>query len=189
MKHFNRFCRGELSVWQQRRERMREVFSSPKMSDAECDRRYHVFMAEYEPATRAYADALPALQRLKGARLGIISNGVREQQITKLERARMLSCFSVLVFSEDAGLGKPAPEIFLEACRRAGSDPAECVYIGDNLETDILPSRELGMRPIWLERSASVAEHEDVPVISTLDSLPTVLSGARQSDASVALQK
>jgi putative hydrolase of the HAD superfamily len=181
MKHFNRFCRGELSVWEQRRERMREVFANPGMNEQECDRRYRIFMAEYEPATQAYPDALPALEKVRDCELGIISNGVREQQITKLERAGMSHFFRVMVFSEDAGLGKPDPGIFLEACRRAKKEPAECVYIGDNLETDILPSRALGMRSVWVERTAAVADYEDVPVIFSLTALPSALGRALES--------
>lgn len=176
MKHFERFCRGELSVWGQRRERMREVFGDPQLPDAECDQRYRDFVAEYEPATRAYDDAKPAIERLKNQRLGIISNGIRDQQIGKLERAGLLQFFSVMVFPEDAGLGKPAPAIFLEACRRTGKNPAECIYIGDNFETDIISSRNCGMRAVWLERSGSVAEFEDVRVISSLRELHSALN-------------
>ena len=179
MKHFERFCRGELSVWGQRRERMREVFGDPQLSDAECDRLYRDFVAEYEPATRAYDDVMPAIEQLKNQRLGIISNGIRDQQIGKLERAGLLQFFPLRVFSEDAGLGKPAPQIFWEACHRAGERPADCVYIGDNLETDIVASRQFGMRAIWLERSGSMANFEDVPVITTLRQLPAALKACR----------
>ena len=175
MKHFDRFCRGELSVWGQRRERMREVFGDPQLPDTECDRLYRDFVAEYEPATRAYDDVRPAIEQLKHQTMGIISNGIRDQQIGKLERAGLLQFFSVMVFSEDAGLGKPAPQIFREACHRAGQSAANCIYIGDNLETDIVASREFGMPAIWLERSGSMANFEDVPVITTLSQLAAAL--------------
>jgi putative hydrolase of the HAD superfamily len=153
MKHFNRFCRGEISLWEQRRARIREVFAAPEMRDAEADARYYAFVREYEGLTRAYDDAAPCLEALEGERLGIISNGARDQQIGKLQRAGLLHHFSVMVFSEDAGFGKPHHSIFLEACRRAGDDPAECVHIGDDLEADVAASHALGMRPIWLDRT------------------------------------
>src|SRR5215467_4954256 len=100
-KHFNRFCRGELSLWGQRRARMREVFDAPELSDDEADSRYRAFIGEYESLTRAYDDAAPCLNALAGERLGIISNGARDQQMGKLQRARLLGYFSVFVFSED----------------------------------------------------------------------------------------
>src|SRR5262249_2274459 len=95
-KHFDRFCRGEISIWEQRRERMRDVFGAPELSDSEAHERYGVFIREYEPQTRAFEDAEPCLAKLEGELLGIISNGAREQQIGKLQRAGLLKYFSVM---------------------------------------------------------------------------------------------
>ena len=79
-KHFKRWCLGEVSLWEQRRARMRDVFAAPEMSDDEADARYRIFIREYEDLTRPFADAEPCLQRLAGQPLGIISNGAREQR-------------------------------------------------------------------------------------------------------------
>jgi len=155
MKHFDRFCRGEVSIWEQRRARIRDVFANPAFTEPQCDARYRVFISHYESLTRAYPDAAPALAKLVGKRLGIISNGAREQQVGKLKRAGLLHHFSVMVFSEDAGLGKPAPAIFLEACRRAVEDPESCIHIGDDLTCDIEASQAVGITPIWLDRTGT----------------------------------
>ena len=176
-KHFERFCRGEISLWEQRRARMREVFGQPTLSDDEADSRYQVFIREYEQRTCAYPDAAPCLERLRGCALGIISNGAREQQIGKLRRAGLLQYFSVLVFSEDLGLGKPASRIFLEACRLAGEDPAASIHVGDSVPADVMPSRALGMQGICLDRTGRLSV--DPPVIATLAELPELL--ARES--------
>ncbi len=77
-------------------------------------------MEHYEARCEAYPDAVPSLRRLDGNALGIISDGGREQQTKKLKRAGVVHYFSVFVFSEDVGVGQPAPGIFLEACRQAG---------------------------------------------------------------------
>jgi len=151
-KHFNRFCRGELSVWEQRRARMLEVFAAPELTDEEADSRYRVFIGEYESLTRAYEDAAPCLEHLAGRQLGVISNGTRDQQIGKLERAGLLQHFSVLVFSEDVGVGKPDRRIFLEACGQAGKNPTECAHVGDDLVADVTASHALGIRAVWLDR-------------------------------------
>jgi putative hydrolase of the HAD superfamily len=172
-KHFDRFCRGEVSIWQQRRDRMRDIFAAPELSDSEADSRYCVFIRDYESRTSAFTDAAPCLEKLGGQKLGIISNGAREQQIGKLLRAGLLEYFSVMVFSEDVGLGKPAPVIFLEACHRAGEDPLQCTHVGDNVEADVIPSRAMGMRGICLDRTGSLML--DAPVITTLSELPEVL--------------
>jgi putative hydrolase of the HAD superfamily len=172
-KHFSRFCRGEISLWEQRRARMREVFAAPELSDAEADSRYQIFVQEYESRTQAFDDAEPCLQRLAGHRLGIISNGARDQQIGKLQRAGILQYFSVMVYSEDVGLGKPAASIFLEACSRAGDPPESCIHIGDDLDADIVPSRALGMRGIHISRRGNSTAAP--PVVSSLYNLPAVI--------------
>jgi len=173
-KHLDRVCKGEISIWQQRRERMRDIFATPELSDAEADSRYQIFIRDYESQTRAFDDAAPYLQKLAGKPLGVISNGAREQQIGKLSRAGLLTHFSVMVFSEDLGLRKPAANIFLEACRRAGEQPQNCSHIGDNVDADVIPSRALGMRGICLDRSTRLAVES--PVIATLDDLPSALA-------------
>lgn len=173
-KHFDRFSRGEISLWEQRRARIREVFAAPDLPQDETDRRYRIFIREYDMLTRAFEDVAPCVQALAGRQpLGIISNGPREGQLGKLERAGLLQYFPVVVCSEDVGLGKPAPKIFLEACRRAGVEPQSCVYIGDNIDSDILPSRALGMRGIHLCRNGG--PQAAPPVFASLRDLPAAI--------------
>jgi putative hydrolase of the HAD superfamily len=176
MKHFNRFCRGEISIWEQRRARIRDVFANPALTEEECDTRYRIFIKHYESLTQPFDDAAPCLAKLEAKRLGIISNGAREQQIGKLKRAGLLSHFSVMVFSEDVGLGKPAAAIFLEACRQAGENPADCVHIGDDLTADVHASIAVGFSPIWLDRlGAWVNSENSFPRITSLNNLHAVL--------------
>ncbi len=173
-KHFGRYCRGEISLWEQRRARIREVFAAPDMPEEETDSRYRFLINEYQRLTQPYDDALPCLERLADKKMGIISNGARDQQIAKLERAGLLKYFAVMVYSEDVGRGKPAASIFLEACRRAGDAPETCFHIGDNVEADVLASRALGIRGIHLSRAGSAPASP--PVISTLADLCPLLN-------------
>ena len=184
-RHFNRFTRGEISLWDQRRARIRDSFGAPELTDAEADERYHVFIREYEGLTRAYDDVLPCLERLiptspktgeRGSRrLGIISNGASQQQLGKLRRAGILDYFSVTAFPEHTGFGKPHPSIFQEACRRAGEDPCDCIYVGDDLVNDIDASHALGIRPIWIDRLGSASEGVPATRIKSLNELVSVL--------------
>ena len=177
MKHFNRFCHGEISLFDQRHVRVRDVFANSTLAEEDCDARYRVFIQHYESLTRAFDDAAPCLARLEGQRLGIISNGAREQQIGKLRRAGLLDHFSVMVFSEDVGLGKPAGKIFVEACRLSGDEPANCVHIGDDLTADVYASNTAGLTPIWLDRIVGPNTQLQVPAarLASLNDLNAVL--------------
>jgi ribonucleotide monophosphatase NagD (HAD superfamily) len=44
--------------------------------------------------------------------------------------------------------GKPTEEFFTELCRRLSAEPPWCLLIGDNLESDILGAKGVGMRTI-----------------------------------------
>jgi HAD superfamily hydrolase (TIGR01450 family) len=44
--------------------------------------------------------------------------------------------------------GKPEPIFFQELCQHLGVDPARCVLVGDNLESDIAGAKRLGMTTI-----------------------------------------
>lgn len=171
-RHFNRYCRAEISLWDQRRARIREAFGDEGLPDAECDSRYHAYIQEYESLTAAYDDAEGCLALLQGTELGIISNGARNQQTAKLERAGLLPYFSVLVFSEDVGIGKPALQIFIEACRRAGDDPERCIHIGDDPAADVMGSTGAGIQAIWLDRRNRASE-SDAPRIESLREIPS----------------
>lgn len=174
-KHFNRYCRAEISMWEQRRARIRETFGDQRLPDTECDARYRVYIREYESLTAPYADAAPCLRELREIPLGIISNGARDQQTRKLERAGLLPYFSVLVFSEDAGIGKPAAQIFKEACQRAGAEASECIHVGDDPDADIAGSAGAGLQPVWLDRRARSSVSVNVPRIESLEQLAPVI--------------
>jgi len=42
-------------------------------------------------------------------------------------------------------IGKPSAAIYRRACAQAGVDPAAAMMVGDDLESDLRPARELGM--------------------------------------------
>ena len=81
--HFERHPRGELTLIEQRRERMRDVFRSP-LSDAECDEPTDEFLRVYEANWRLFDDAVSALDAIAQRPLGVIANGFDRQQRQKL---------------------------------------------------------------------------------------------------------
>ncbi len=46
------------------------------------------------------------------------------------------------------GLRKPDVRLFLRACDDLGYEPQECLMVGDRIDNDIAPARQLGMRTI-----------------------------------------
>jgi putative hydrolase of the HAD superfamily len=166
-RHIDRFLAGEIDFAEQRRLRVREVLGRELTND-EADDVSKVYLDAYESGWRLYPDVLPCLIRLEGARLGVITNGNREQQLKKLEVMSIRGRFALIVTSDDAGAAKPDSDIFRVACGRAGVPPETSTYIGDRLNTDARAATRAGLRGIWLDRAANNPDVDNVEVIHSL---------------------
>jgi putative hydrolase of the HAD superfamily len=178
-KHARDFLDGRVSWVEQQRRRMRDLFAAqePQLSDREADARFHFYQQRYRDSWRLYDDVTGALRALAGHRLGILSNGSAAQQRAKLRRTGIEHLFSVVLISEQAGVAKPNPGIFLAACRQAQCSPHEAIHIGDHFELDATPSRAVGMRAVWLDRMRCGVAAGGIEVIHSLLQLaPRVLN-------------
>jgi HAD superfamily hydrolase (TIGR01662 family) len=81
----------------------------------------------------------------RGYLLGIIANTITETEIPDyLEADGVSSYFKTVVLSSKVGIRKPNPEIYWEAARRIGVEPAKCIYVGDNPVRDVEGTRAAG---------------------------------------------
>lgn len=111
--------------------------------------------------------------------LGIIANQHRNVR-NHMEKTWGLShFFKFMILSEEVGFKKPDREIFLLALDKARIDPSEAWMIGDRVDTDIGPSRSLGMKGVKIlhdsEMSIIQAESDfEVPDFQFNDLRPLV---------------
>lgn len=63
-----------------------------------------------------------------------------------LERDGILDLFGALTFSDEVGVAKPQPPMFLRTAERLGVEPEEILHIGDLEYTDIFGIQSLGGR-------------------------------------------
>lgn len=116
----------------------------------------------------------------KGYKLGVIANqlpGAKE----RLEAWGIGKYFEVTASSAEIGVSKPDPRIFKTALEMAGCKPENAVMIGDRLDNDIRPAKELGMRTVRIRKGPAVymkpSCDEEIPdyEIDTLSELVTIL--------------
>ncbi len=177
-KHMDRYLAGATDLQGQRRDRMRELYAGvgAGIDKREAEAAFERYLAYYRANWRLYPDALPCLNALADERLGVISNGGGDQQRHKLEAMGLSDHFDTVVISGDLGRAKPDPAIFKRACELAGRDAAECVYVGDRLETDARAATRAGMRGVFLDREGDGAV--DVPRILSLVDLHMLRSAS-----------
>ncbi|MDG6907972.1 MAG: HAD family hydrolase [Nitrososphaerota archaeon] len=106
---------------------------------------------ELEPNSmfRPYPEVRKILERLsKRHSLGIIANQHRNVRKHLENTWNIASFFRFMILSEEVGFRKPDKEIFLLALDKARAEPSEAWMIGDRVDTDVGPSRSLGMKSI-----------------------------------------
>ena len=92
--------------------------------------------------------------------LHLITNGFQEVQHTKLSGSGMEPYFETLTVSEEVGVKKPNPEIFLYALRKANATAQESIVIGDEMAVDIDGARAAGIDQVFFNPSGIEAEGE-----------------------------
>jgi HAD superfamily hydrolase (TIGR01662 family) len=137
----------------------------------------------YTPSS-LHDDVLPCLQALRdaGYRLGVIANQPSEVR-SALARDGLVGFFEVWGVSDDLGLHKPNPALFVHAVETAQVDPDRAVMVGDRLDYDVRPARAAGMRTVWVLRGeapeAPTPEQLAEPDASVPDltELPAAIAG------------
>ena len=120
---------------------------------------YHETKSELHP----YPDVVNSLRRLSGTHLvlGVVSAGLQIKQAEKLLRLGVYPFFDpeAIFISDQIGISKPNPKIYLHACSRLGVQPSKVLYVGDNPTHDIDPCNRLGIATVRCRRGT---RHSDV---------------------------
>jgi len=118
-----------------------------------------------------FPDSLPVLEEMKKSEypLGVVSDA---QKVFCLEEGEILGIsqyFKCILLSTDFGFRKPDPRLFTMACTLLATPPADVVYIGNDLETDVRGAQGIGMKAILLDREKRVRNPEPKPDFHATD--------------------
>ena len=105
------------------------------------------------PHVQSVAEMITDL-KAKGIKVGIITDGRPEGQRNKLE-ALGLDVDDVIITDELGGIQfrKPCDIAFRILLTRWRLNPADVVYVGDNLVKDFQAPQQLGMRSLWFRNT------------------------------------
>lgn len=105
----------------------------------------------HDPAT---TEAL-RLCKEHGIRTGIVSNTLVGALNREMAAAAGITPYlDVQVYSDETGHRKPGPQLILLAARALGTDPADCWYVGDNYDRDVVCGLRAGIGRTVLMRPA-----------------------------------
>jgi len=84
-------------------------------------------------------------------RIALVSNFTHAPAVEQiLARVGIGQCFDEILISGEIGVRKPHPAMFVELTRRFKLAPEEIVFVGDELQTDILGAQQAGLRTVWM---------------------------------------
>lgn len=147
--------------------------------DASFDLRKHAFFLAYEAClterTVAFEGVQPMVDRLLAAKLpwGVVTNKAERFSLPLTSAMPLFRTASAIVSGDTTPHAKPHPAPLLEAARRLGFAPEQCVYVGDDLR-DIQAGQAAGMRTVaarygYLGAGADVSAWKaDAEVLSPL---------------------
>jgi MIP family channel proteins len=145
---------------------------------------------EFRPET-LYPDVRATLEVLATRyKLGVASNNNPIQ--SALHRDGLLDYFTVVATPETAGADKTDPAYWRWVLEQAGVSCGRAVHVGNRLDSDIRPVKQLGIRTVWMLRGeappAPTREQLSEPdaVVTNFLGLPTALaalSRSRESDS------
>lgn len=129
----------------------------------------------------ASAPALLDSLRSRGVKTGVVANSWPDPGRllqADAERFGLAERLDAMVFSEEVGAPKPAPEIFLRACAELRVEPSDTMFVGDNLESDVQGAANVGMttvQALWFRADDNVAAGEpDFMAFTPMDVLNAV---------------
>jgi HAD superfamily hydrolase (TIGR01509 family) len=109
-------------------------------------------VAELEHGVEAMLGARELLERLReqGLPLGLVSNSPLRFVRRSIELAGFEDFFQVILSAHEVAAPKPAPDPYLEACRRLGVDPGPAVVALEDSPTGVAAARAAGLTVIGI---------------------------------------
>lgn len=162
---------------------VRRVLSEERIdvSDDELVRFLH---AEHDAWSRARllastTHALLETLRDRGLKVGLVSNALDPPDLLHrdLEQLGVARLLDVAVFSSEVGWRKPHHAIFDRALDALGVMPADALFVGDTLATDVAGAAALGMhtcQALWFHADEADGPEPDFRAFTQMDVLTVV---------------
>ncbi|MCX0275411.1 HAD family hydrolase [Nocardia zapadnayensis] len=163
-----------------------QVFSPDFDLDRERQARVDAGEPEWFGEDDLYPDVRPVLSSLRemGVRVGVVGN--QTKRAGGLLRGLDLPA-DFIATSDDWGVQKPDTAFFDKVIDVVAYPPEEIVYVGDRIDNDIKPAKEVGMRTAFIRRGPWGWIHRDNHdvsdlsdwIIQDLDELPGIVDKSR----------
>jgi putative hydrolase of the HAD superfamily len=137
-------------------------------------------VAYYYANIRSFAlpsdDTVQILRKLKaqGIKMAIVTNitpELLEHQHKKVAALGIAELFDEVIYSAEFGVHKPDRRIFDHAAALLGVSNEECLFVGDDPDSDVVGARNAGMEVVWLDHRQTDDRFRDDPCVHRVQSV------------------
>lgn len=145
-----------------------EFYKQNKKGDLETAKQLCVSLPKWHTEDEIlYPDASKCLKTLSQKyKIGIIANqelGTKD----RLQQQGILQYIDLVIASAEEGVAKPDEKIFKIALQRAACKSDNAIMIGDRIDNDIIPAKNLGFHTIWIKQGFgqywNITKEEETP--------------------------
>lgn len=103
---------------------------------------------------KLYDDVEECLHKLKEKSINtaIITDGIPVKQYEKILRLKIDTLIDLIVISDEIGIRKPNPKLFDFCLKKFGVTGPETIYVGDRLDSDIIPALLNNIHSVYIHR-------------------------------------
>lgn len=117
---------------------------------------------------RLFPDVLPTLRLLKDKELYIACVSNEDGWLGNFfDHFEISKYFQFVLTSDEVGIEKPNPKIFLEALAKTDFKPEEVLFVGDSITSDYIGASNVGMKALLIDRE-NKCKDEDIVRINDL---------------------
>lgn len=111
---------------------------------------------------RVFKDVVPCLEQLKEQKIetAIITDGRPIKQYEKILRLKIDNLVDLIIVSDEIGVRKPNPKLFIHCLKKFGVKGNETIYIGDRIDKDIIPALMNNIYSIYIHRGGKYDTHK-----------------------------
>ena len=145
-----------------------QFYKQNKKGDLETAKQLGVSLPKWHTEDEIlYPDAASCLKTLSQKyKIGIIANqelGTKD----RLQQQGILQYIDLVIASAEEGIAKPDEKIFKIALERAACKSGNAIMIGDRIDNDIIPAKNLGFHTIWIKQGFgqywNITKEEETP--------------------------
>lgn len=111
---------------------------------------------------KPFPDAITLLKKLKNIKIikGIITDGLEVKQAEKILRLGIYKYINkeAIFISDEIGIRKSNPKLFEYVAKKIEVNSRNCIYIGNDFQMDVIPSKNSGFITILIDKVGRFTE-------------------------------